>query len=428
MSNKAVKTFYNLHRRIGIFVSIHFILLALTGSILLFKDELTGHAGHEHHEKTILPENLQSLLDQAKTLAPTSRPLTLTLKDEDTLELRLGTNGSKKYRQSHRLYFDKATLAPKEYKSLENTPMDFILRFHREFLLGSGGKIYVGFIGLLYTFTLLSGFLIYGPFHKKLGFGEIRRASPRATYSDLHKYLGMVTLGWALIIGVSGALLGFSSTLIKIFQYQELQVINQKFSEVPNSPWANLDLVLKNAQDKIPEGSFDFLAFPDTEFSPPGHFLVLMHGEGLKERLIDIAVVESTTGQVEEVRELPWYLKITAISEPLHFGNYGGLPLKLIWLFMTLATMMLPILGLMLTFRKKLSEMSATKKQSISKNKTQKLLPANTPDKVYRGVFVASLAGILGCFFIFNNFKFLFLALMLIPVILIITILKIRRR
>lgn len=423
MSNKAVRIIYNIHRRLGIFVSIHFILLALTGSILLFKEEITGQ--HHHHEvEHQLPENLQSLLDQAKILAPTSRPLTLTFKDEHTIELRLGIDDSKKYRQSHRLYFDAETLKPKEYKSLENTWIDFVLRIHREFLLGSNGKLYVGLIGVLYTFILISGFLIYGPFHKKLGFAEVRRATPRTIYSDLHKYLGMVTMGWALIIGVTGMLLGFSSTLIKIFQYQELKSINQMYTQSPSESWASLDLVLKNSQEKLPEGSFDFLAFPDTEFSPPGHYLVLMHGEGLKERLVDIAVVNSVTGAVDSVRELPWYLKLAALSEPLHFGNYGGLPLKLIWLVMTFGTLALPILGLLLALRKKKQVKFNSPSLFLLKFKVSQKLEQKIPCLLV----AISWASIVGCFLLTNFSKYLLLSLMLIPVLLVLAILRFKKK
>jgi uncharacterized iron-regulated membrane protein len=28
---------------------------------------------------------------------------------------------------------------------------------------------------------------------------------------------------------------------------------------------------------------------------------------------------------------LPWYLRALELSRPLHFGDYGGLPLKIIW-------------------------------------------------------------------------------------------------
>ena len=33
---------------------------------------------------------------------------------------------------------------------------------------------------------------------------------------------------------------------------------------------------------------------------------------------------------------MPWYCKALALSQPLHFGSYGGLPLKLLWAALTL--------------------------------------------------------------------------------------------
>ncbi len=28
---------------------------------------------------------------------------------------------------------------------------------------------------------------------------------------------------------------------------------------------------------------------------------------------------------------MPWYMRALFLSEPLHFGNYGGWPLKILW-------------------------------------------------------------------------------------------------
>ena len=28
---------------------------------------------------------------------------------------------------------------------------------------------------------------------------------------------------------------------------------------------------------------------------------------------------------------MPWYAQVLFVSQPLHFGNYGGLPLKVLW-------------------------------------------------------------------------------------------------
>ena len=35
---------------------------------------------------------------------------------------------------------------------------------------------------------------------------------------------------------------------------------------------------------------------------------------------------------------MPWYLRVLEVSRPLHFGDYGGTPLKVIWLLLDVAT------------------------------------------------------------------------------------------
>ena len=37
---------------------------------------------------------------------------------------------------------------------------------------------------------------------------------------------------------------------------------------------------------------------------------------------------------------MPWYLRVLEISRPLHFGDYGGMPLKIIWMLLDIATIL----------------------------------------------------------------------------------------
>ncbi|HYG42588.1 MAG TPA: PepSY-associated TM helix domain-containing protein, partial [Bordetella sp.] len=32
----------------------------------------------------------------------------------------------------------------------------------------------------------------------------------------------------------------------------------------------------------------------------------------------------------------PWYLTMVLLSQPLHFGDYGGMPLKVLWILLDL--------------------------------------------------------------------------------------------
>ena len=50
---------------------------------------------------------------------------------------------------------------------------------------------------------------------------------------------------------------------------------------------------------------------------------------------------------------MPWYVKALALSQPLHFGDYGALPLKLLWAILTLFTMIVLGSGLYLWLGKR---------------------------------------------------------------------------
>ena len=54
-------------------------------------------------------------------------------------------------------------------------------------------------------------------------------------------------------------------------------------------------------------------------------------------------MINAADGSFSQSRELPWYAKALFISKPLHFGDYGGLPLKIVWGLLDLAA--LSVLG-----------------------------------------------------------------------------------
>ena len=59
------------------------------------------------------------------------------------------------------------------------------------------------------------------------------------------------------------------------------------------------------------------------------------------------------TAQVTDSRTLPWYLVALLVSQPLHFGDYGGLPMKVIWALLDLITIVVLGSGLYLWWAKR---------------------------------------------------------------------------
>jgi uncharacterized iron-regulated membrane protein len=95
---------------------------------------------------------------------------------------------------------------------------------------------------------------------------------------------------------------------------------------------ASLDKIARNAATAAPGMEVAFIAFPGAPFSSTHHFAAFMRGDQpLTSRLLKPVLLDAETTEVADTRELPFYLKALFISQPLHFGDYGGMPLKIIW-------------------------------------------------------------------------------------------------
>jgi uncharacterized iron-regulated membrane protein len=96
-----------------------------------------------------------------------------------------------------------------------------------------------------------------------------------------------------------------------------------------------------------------FIAFPGTTFSSPHHYGVFLRGDApLTARLFTPVLVDAQTAQVTDSRALPWYVTALLLSQPLHFGDYGGLAMQILWALLDIATIIVLGSGLYLWLRR----------------------------------------------------------------------------
>jgi len=58
------------------------------------------------------------------------------------------------------------------------------------------------------------------------------------------------------------------------------------------------------------------------------------------------------------------------ISQPLHFGDYGGMPLKIIWLILDVITIVVLWTGLMLWWKKRKQSPAEVPQATTQRNKS----------------------------------------------------------
>jgi uncharacterized iron-regulated membrane protein len=219
--------------------------------------------------------------------------------------------------------------------------------------LGLPGMLFLGAMGVLFAAALVSGVVLYAPFMRKFEFGTLRvSGSTRVKWLDYHNLLGIVALAWTMVVGVTGVINALSTPINQLWQMRELADMTQAYVGRPAldpARYGSLDLAMARAREELPGNNPQFIAFPSGAFSSKHHYAVFFQGDTpLTELLLTPALIDAETGAFTDARPMPWYYQALALSRPLHFGDYGGLPLKILWAVLTVFTIMVLGSGLYL--------------------------------------------------------------------------------
>jgi len=91
------------------------------------------------------------------------------------------------------------------------------------------------------------------------------------------------------------------------------------------------------------------IVFPGNVFGSPYHYLLWAKGkEPFTSRLFSPALVDARSGKLAKVIKLPGYLRALEVSRPLHFGDYGGTPLKVLWALFDVVAIIVLVSGVYL--------------------------------------------------------------------------------
>jgi len=213
-------------------------------------------------------------------------------------------------------------------------PMLIVLKLHTDMFAGQVGKLFLGAMGVLFAVAIVSGVVLYWPFTRRLRFATIRdHASRRVRWLDWHNLIGVVTVAWALVVGLTGVVNTWAELMLSQWKATELASMVARYSGKPApGHLASLDEVVARAKQAAPGMEVAFIAFPGTPFASSHHFAAFMRGDtALTARLLKPVLLDGETGEVADTRGLPLYLQALLVSQPLHFGDYGGMPLKTIW-------------------------------------------------------------------------------------------------
>ena len=354
-----------VHKWSSLVSTLFLFMLCATGLPLIFHEEID--AVFSENEQTVVSPieagnegallSLDAVLKTALAERPDELPLYMSFDiDQPVANVTTGKTASSSDSEMSFFPIDRRNgdvIAPEVAE--EQGVMDFILRLHVDLLIGLPGMLFLGLMGFLFVVATISGIFLYAPFMARLRFGQIRRErSARARWTDYHNLIGIVTLAWALVVGTTGVINTLADPLTEIWQASELDTSGTANSGAAYvGKLSSIDEALATARQASPGKTIQFIAFPGVAYSNDRDMAVFLQGETeLTKNLLTVVLINAASGKLEAVQDMPWYMKALLYSQPLHFGDYGGLPMKIIWAIFDLTLIFLLGSGLYLWKRK----------------------------------------------------------------------------
>jgi len=340
MKSSNLRRWSFIHTWTSLVCTLFLLLLALTGLPLIFHHEIDALLGDAPSFPTLAAGTPHLDLQQLVHAAQIHRPNDVVQyfgwdadEPNGVMTIMAATAGTEP-NSSHTFMLDARTGQALEMPSANGGFMMLMLRLHVDMYAGLPGKLLLAFMGILFVLAIISGTVLYAPFMRRQPFATVRRhKSRRLRWLDLHNLIGVVTLTWALVVGVTGVVNACADLLIAAWRTDALNVLLEPYRDAPPlTERAPATRLLEIAESVAPGMAPDFIAFPGTRFSSEHHYAVFLKGAThLTSHLLTPVLIDASTLKITATLKRPWYMDVMGLSTPLHFGDYGGRPMQILW-------------------------------------------------------------------------------------------------
>lgn len=356
MEHGAIKAWRLVHKWTSLVCTVFLLITCVTGLPLIFHEELEDALGYNAPLEPVAAGTPRPSLDSIAAAVLAARPgevIQYLAFDEKRPVVTVGAapTAASPPNQVHNQPVDLRTgrfvAPPPEDKGL----VWFLEELHIRLFAGLPGTLFLGAMGALFLVAVVSGVVVYAPFMRKLPYGTLRRGrSARLKWLDLHNLVGVSITVWLAVVGFTGVFNTLDQPLASEWRNGQLaEMVAPYRNAPPPTRLASIDAALAEALAASPGMKPSSIAFPGSFFAPPHHYNVFLLGDSpVTSRLLKPALVDAQTGKLTDTRDMPLHIQALFLSRPLHFGDYGGLLLKLVWAALDVLAIVVLVSGLYL--------------------------------------------------------------------------------
>jgi len=358
MRQRTILLWFAVHKWTGLVCTAFLLMLCVTGLPLIFHEEIDRAMAPAAALPPVPAGTPTPTLDRLVAAATAARPgeVPLYLSFDEERPVAYVTTA-----RSPDAPGVEMTTRPVDARTAALLPplpqhfTDVLLRIHVDMFLGEKAEWFLGFMGVLFAVAIVSGVVLYVPFMRRLAFGTVRLdRGARVRRLDRHNLLGVATLLWAAVVGLTGTLNTLAGPITRHWQAGELAALGSGGGIAATR--VSVERTVADALRAAPGTRAQFVAFPGAPYGSRRHLAVYLQGATpLTRRLLTPVFVDAASGRIDAVGQMPWYMSALLLAQPLHFGDYGGLPLKFAWAVLDLLTIAVLWTGLRLWLSRRLS-------------------------------------------------------------------------
>jgi uncharacterized iron-regulated membrane protein len=347
--DRLYRVIWRWHFYAGMIVAPVLIVVATTGALYIFKDELEAvlHPGVTYVEPAAERVSYEQQLAAARAAVPPNYRIGLmqvfTNPRRATTLAMAGEKFQYGYVDQYRGHY---------LGSIESGGFfDIVLKLHRQLFLGTTGRIVVELTTCWTIVLAITGIYLWWPHKANLVWGvwlpRLRR-KPYVVLRDLHTVTGIYVAVVAIIIALTG--LFYAYVWGAGFQYAARKTdAYDMFSKpmisksAPEAKDVSMDRIVEIAQQRMPGNNLT-IWFPR---APNAVYLVTANNER-GPQVNEILFLDRATGEILEDRyssQTKIMYRLGTWNYPLHVGTIWGLPSKILWLAACLVLVTSPVTG-----------------------------------------------------------------------------------
>ncbi|MEH2007060.1 PepSY-associated TM helix domain-containing protein [Nostoc sp.] len=357
MNRKKLRSIvFYLHRYIGFFIGLLLIVVGLTGSLLVFEQDF---------DHFMISQQYGHITPQPVQLSPESVVNTIEAKypargDFHLFRIYLPDTPSSPYVgqlsstdvQRKEVFINPYTGKIIGERITDKTLIGLMLNLHYSLMAGEIGTAIVGIAAFLMCILTITGLVLWPGWRKLIAGFKIKfDAHPKRVNFDVHKVAGIITVVFLFFTGFTGFCWNFYDLTNPIIY---AVTFTQKPSEpvskpIPSKSPLGLTEQLKIADAALPGAVTKSIYFP----SKPEEALQIrmklpQENEEYGNSNVYLDQYSGNVLRVDSALKMPLGDRLLNFFIPLHYGTFGGLPTRILYVFVGLAPLLLFVSGFLM--------------------------------------------------------------------------------